>query len=97
MPQIGQPPWPESAARAQGSLVELIYPVSFEARLLEARARRAAAITRRSPVERCALGPAPYARGANVREEGWAADERGGVEDNAAPQTRPHPPEPRPF
>ena len=51
MPQIGQPPWPESAARAQGSLVELIYPVSFEARLLEARARRAAAITRRSPVE----------------------------------------------
>ena len=51
MPKIGQSPRPETAAGAQGSLVELIYPVSFESRLLEARVRRAAAIGRRAMVE----------------------------------------------
>ena len=97
MPQIGQSPWPETAAGAQGGLVELIYPVSFESRLLEARVRRAAAIGRRAMVEARALGPAPYARGADAREEGRGADERGGLADNGVPQTRPCAPEQRPF
>ena len=51
MPQIGQPPQQETAPRAERSLDELLDPVSFEARLVEARARRAAVIGRRAAVE----------------------------------------------
>ena len=51
MSQIGRPPQQETAPRAERSLAELLDPVSFEARLVEARARRAAVICRRTAVE----------------------------------------------
>ena len=46
--QGGQVPRQESAARAEPSLAELLDPAALEARLVEARARRAEAIARRA-------------------------------------------------
>lgn len=54
MPQVGQPPRQQTAARDEESAVDLIDPVSFEAKLLEARARREAVARWRAPPQ-----PAP--------------------------------------
>lgn len=64
MPLVGRPARQQTAEQEEGGSVELLDPVSFEAKLLEARSRREAATAWRAPPQ---LGP-PDRLGLPARE-----------------------------